>query len=115
MLSTWIVVLAGASIGVIANTKLVARLGGTIPLGGPRGAVVLLLLIPALVVATALLLGGALAALEVEREATGARGDGAFLPDGLSERSTQRRVTAAALEVEREATGARGDGALRPE
>ena len=67
MISTWAVVFAGACIGVIANTRLVARLEDKIPLGGPRGAVVLLLLIPALVIATSLLLGGVLAALEVRR------------------------------------------------
>ena len=67
MISTWVVVFAGACIGVIANTRLVARLEDKIPLGGPRGAVVLLLLIPALVIATSLLLGGVLAALEVRR------------------------------------------------
>ena len=65
MVSCWVVVLSSACIGVIANTRLVAWLEREIPLGGARGAVVLLLVIPALVVATALLLGGALAALEV--------------------------------------------------
>ena len=75
MVSCWVVVLAGACIGVIANTRLVTWLEDKLPLGGPRGAVVLLLLIPALVVATALLLGGALAALEVGRG--GPRDDGA--------------------------------------
>ena len=64
IVSCWVIILSGAFLGVICNMKLVTKLSEVLPLEGAKGAFCLFVVIPALVMLTAALIGCILAVSE---------------------------------------------------